>query len=226
MSAVKTWRHDCILTLTNVWKQVVCTLSQPHASDNTLSQWHASENTLSQQTLCVFNTPRANLAALPTNTPECSHRVWSRNGREGCSDLPFDISMQMVYIMIRCLWKYIILGTRHSIVERTTTKKEHLNEKWNFSQGRSSGKSVWMGTGILQKFGVVSLSHRQKLERSTEQCTHTEHLPLCKMSSRNSWAVLTLRRDRQVFHRAPGRSRLCHTGQESKKFKISVHVTG
>ena len=28
---------------------------------------------------------RAYWAALPTNPPECSHRVWSRNGRWGCS---------------------------------------------------------------------------------------------------------------------------------------------
>ena len=34
-----------------------------------------------QYTHCVLHL-RAYLAALPTNPPECSHRVWSRNGRE------------------------------------------------------------------------------------------------------------------------------------------------
>ena len=35
-----------------------------------------------------------------TNPPECSHRVWSRNGREGCSGMLFDVITQMVYIKI------------------------------------------------------------------------------------------------------------------------------
>ena len=38
----------------------------------------------------------AHLAALPTNPPECSHTVWSRNCWEGCSDMPHDIIAQFV----------------------------------------------------------------------------------------------------------------------------------
>ena len=40
----------------------------------------------------------AYLAALSTNSPECSHRIWSRNGREGCSGMLHDIITQMVYL--------------------------------------------------------------------------------------------------------------------------------
>ena len=39
----------------------------------------------------------AYLAALPTNPPECSHRVWSTNGWEGCSGMLHDVITQMVY---------------------------------------------------------------------------------------------------------------------------------
>ena len=39
----------------------------------------------------------AYLAALPTNPPECSHRVWSRNGREGRSGMLYDVITQMVH---------------------------------------------------------------------------------------------------------------------------------
>ena len=42
-------------------------------------------------------TPWAYLAALRTNPPECSHTVWSRNGREGCSGMLYDVITQMVY---------------------------------------------------------------------------------------------------------------------------------
>ena len=45
---------------------------------------------------CVLHF-RAHLVALPTNPPECSHRVWSRNGREGCSGRLYDVITQMVY---------------------------------------------------------------------------------------------------------------------------------
>ena len=37
-----------------------------------------------EMTYCVLHL-RPYLAALSTNPPECSHTVWSRNGREGCS---------------------------------------------------------------------------------------------------------------------------------------------
>ena len=49
--------------------------------------------------LCVLHLTdlRAYLSALPANPPECSHRVWSRNGWEGCADLLHDIITQMVY---------------------------------------------------------------------------------------------------------------------------------
>ena len=40
------------------------------------------------------------LADLPTNTPACSHkRDWSRNGRHGCSDIPHEIIVQMIYLV-------------------------------------------------------------------------------------------------------------------------------
>ena len=39
--------------------------------------------------------PIAYLAALPTNPPECSHRVWS--SREGCSGMQHDAITLMVY---------------------------------------------------------------------------------------------------------------------------------
>ena len=37
---------------------------------------------------------RDHSAALPTNTPESLHRLWSRNGREGCSDQPHNAIAQ------------------------------------------------------------------------------------------------------------------------------------
>ena len=49
-----------------------------------------------QKTYCVIHLG-AYLAALPTNPPECSHRVWSRNGRDGCSETPHDTIAQLVY---------------------------------------------------------------------------------------------------------------------------------
>ena len=42
------------------------------------------------------------LVALPTNPPECSHGVWSRNGREGCSGMLYDVITQMVHSYICC----------------------------------------------------------------------------------------------------------------------------
>ena len=33
----------------------------------------------------------------PTNPPQCSHRVWSTNDREGCSGMLHDVIAQMVY---------------------------------------------------------------------------------------------------------------------------------
>ena len=33
----------------------------------------------------------------PDHSPECSHRVWSRNGREGCSDMLHDIITEMIW---------------------------------------------------------------------------------------------------------------------------------
>ena len=35
--------------------------------------------------------------ALPTNPPECSRRVWCRNGREGCSGMLYDVITHIVY---------------------------------------------------------------------------------------------------------------------------------
>ena len=49
-----------------------------------------------QQTHCVLHL-WAYLAALPTNPPECSHRVWCGNGREGCSGMLHGVITQMVY---------------------------------------------------------------------------------------------------------------------------------
>ena len=51
---------------------------------------------LVQKTYCVLHL-RAYFAALPTYPPECLHRVWSRNGREGCSVMLHDVITQMVY---------------------------------------------------------------------------------------------------------------------------------
>ena len=39
------------------------------------------------------------IAALPTNPPECSHRVWSRNGWEGCFGMLHDVITQMVHFL-------------------------------------------------------------------------------------------------------------------------------
>ena len=47
---------------------------------------HRACRNLLELTYCVLHL-RAYLAALPTNPPECSHTVWSRNGREGCSGM-------------------------------------------------------------------------------------------------------------------------------------------
>ena len=33
----------------------------------------------------------------PNQSPECSHRVWSRNGREGCSGMLHDVIAQWLY---------------------------------------------------------------------------------------------------------------------------------
>ena len=44
--------------------------------------------------------------ALPTNPPEWSHRVWSRNGREGCSGMLNDIT-QVVHTA--CLFSFYSL---------------------------------------------------------------------------------------------------------------------
>ena len=41
----------------------------------------------------------AYLAPLPTNPPECSHRVWSKNGREGCPGMLHYVITQVV-----CCW--------------------------------------------------------------------------------------------------------------------------
>ena len=43
----------------------------------------------------------------PTHGPECSHRVWSRNGQRGCSDLPHDVIAQcsMYCAMFRVLYQ-------------------------------------------------------------------------------------------------------------------------
>ena len=46
----------------------------------------------------------AYLAALPTNPPECSHRVWSRNGREGCSEMLHDVITPMVHTLCVKPW--------------------------------------------------------------------------------------------------------------------------
>ena len=58
---------------------------------------HWNMKSLSMESFCVLHL-RAYLAALPTNPPECSHRFWSRNGREGCSGMLLDVITQMVYI--------------------------------------------------------------------------------------------------------------------------------
>ena len=42
------------------------------------------------------------LETLPTNSLECSNRVWSRNGREGCSGMLHVVITQIVY---HPLWK-------------------------------------------------------------------------------------------------------------------------
>ena len=59
--------------------------------------WSCSFMITEEWTYCVLLL-RAYLAALPTNPPECSRRVWSRNGREGCSDMQHDVITQMVYL--------------------------------------------------------------------------------------------------------------------------------
>ena len=76
-----------------------------------------------QQTICVLHL-RAYLAALPTNPPECSHRVWSRNGRERCSDTPRDIIAQLVYCR---LWIICYMYTQaHQTPE--LTKSSHCRK--------------------------------------------------------------------------------------------------
>ena len=53
-----------------------------------------------KQTVCVLHL-RPYLVALSTSPPECPHRVWSRNGREGCSGMLHNVITQMVY----CWWE-------------------------------------------------------------------------------------------------------------------------
>ena len=75
-----------------IWLQVITRTHGPsrdsQSSDNRL--WNTNRP-------IAYYSSGAYLAALPTNRPACSHRVWSRNGWEGCADLPRDVTAQMVY---------------------------------------------------------------------------------------------------------------------------------
>ena len=58
-------------------------------------------------------TPHTYLAALSTNPPECSRRVWSRTGREGCSGMLHYGITQMVYYITRLHHYHISLLLLH-----------------------------------------------------------------------------------------------------------------
>ena len=49
-----------------------------------------------QRTYCALHLGLY-LAPFLTNPPECSHRVWSKDGREGCNDMLHDGITQMVH---------------------------------------------------------------------------------------------------------------------------------
>ena len=62
--------------------------------DHAYSAYHGMSPT-KWLTYCVLHL-RAYLAAFPTNPPECSHKDWFRNCREGCSGMLYDIITQMI----------------------------------------------------------------------------------------------------------------------------------
>ena len=61
-----------------------------------LAVMHWSRTAIPESTLGVLHF-RPYFTALPTKTPECSHRVWARNGRKRCSDTPHTVLAQIVY---------------------------------------------------------------------------------------------------------------------------------
>ena len=116
------------------------------------------------------------LAALPSNPPECPHRVWSRNGQERCSDRLHDFIMQMVYL---CDFVFPVLSAsyfrrwhgRHLIL---TACKVSCPSVWFVCPSACS--LVWIGfsesphhSAWLKKGQVplqVCLSHSPTLSRS------------------------------------------------------------
>ena len=52
--------------------------------------FHVSRSLIDPLRRTLHSFCRAYLVALPTSTSECSHRVWSRSGRGGCSDVIHD----------------------------------------------------------------------------------------------------------------------------------------
>ena len=74
-----------------------CIQMRPLFHDQPLSWWVHDRSWRCYRPIAYYTCHlRAYLAALPTNPPECSQRVWSRNGREGCSGMLHDIITQMV----------------------------------------------------------------------------------------------------------------------------------
>ena len=113
----------------------------------------------SEVTNCISQL-RAYLAALglPTNTPECSHKVWSRNGREGCSGMLHDVVTQMVYrpiytmttasCYVQVLHYSLNNAAQSQCVERHATRSRKVFTKNSPRQQlhlhvRLSGKEIW-----------------------------------------------------------------------------------
>ena len=106
----------CILCKSLLWLvEVIIRVNQQVTNNDSYGKWHwpqisviachlkafvllSIENKTNNWSItnCVLHL-RAYLAALPTNPPQCSRRVWSRNGRERCSGMLHDVITQMIY---------------------------------------------------------------------------------------------------------------------------------
>ena len=94
---------------------------------------------------------RAYLAALPTDPPECSHSVWSRNGREGCSGM----------LVVWCHYTNDSLSFCKSEIEQytgnlTNGRKISLRKSEELASFSGKGVSFWIRVRVSDWVGVFS----------------------------------------------------------------------
>ena len=89
------WRRDYRLTATAVWLGYFVWNGTWGTEKRRVRQRLRVVVECIQKTYCVIHLG-VYLAALSTNPPECSHGVWCRNGRDGCSEIPHDAIAQLV----------------------------------------------------------------------------------------------------------------------------------